>query len=124
MCSCTGFMGRPKLPGVLSIETLKGHSFHTCRWDCAYTGGDNEGNLTGLKDKRVGVIGTGASATTWVICEELASRCADPIADACIQHAVKTRITDQWWLRGPRSVRQTRVVYLDREVIHEGSGFS
>ena len=60
--NCTGFMGRPKLPGVPGIETFEGHSFHTCRWDYAYTGGDNDGNLTGLKDKRVAIIGTGASA--------------------------------------------------------------
>ena len=59
---CTGFMNRPKLPGVPGIENFTGHSFHTCRWDYEYTGGDNEGNLTGLNDKRVGVIGTGASA--------------------------------------------------------------
>jgi cation diffusion facilitator CzcD-associated flavoprotein CzcO len=57
-----GPLNRPKLPGVPGIDTFKGHSFHTSRWDYGYTGGDNEGNLTGLVDKRVGVIGTGATA--------------------------------------------------------------
>jgi cyclohexanone monooxygenase len=57
-----GPLNRPKLPGVPGIDTFKGHSFHTSRWDYDYTGGDNEGNLTGLVDKRVGVIGTGATA--------------------------------------------------------------
>ena len=40
------------------METYAGHSFHTSRWDYAYTGAD----LSGLKDKVVGIIGTGASA--------------------------------------------------------------
>jgi cyclohexanone monooxygenase len=57
-----GPLHRPKLPGIPGVETFKGHSFHTSRWDYHYTGGDCMGNLTGLKDKRVGVIGTGATA--------------------------------------------------------------
>ncbi|MDB5481313.1 MAG: putative monooxygenase [Caulobacteraceae bacterium] len=57
-----GPLNRPKLPGVPGISTFKGHSFHTSRWDYGYTGGDNNGNLTGLVDKRVGIIGTGATA--------------------------------------------------------------
>lgn len=52
----------PKLPGIAGIEEFHGHSFHTSRWDFEYTGGDHSGNLTGLADKRVAVIGTGASA--------------------------------------------------------------
>jgi len=57
-----GPLNRPKLPGIPGIASFKGHSFHTSRWDYAYTGGDGEGNLTGLADKRVAVIGTGATA--------------------------------------------------------------
>ncbi len=57
-----GPLNRPKLPGIPGIETFKGHSFHTSRWDYAYTGGDSSGNLTGLADKRVAIIGTGATA--------------------------------------------------------------
>ena len=53
---------RPKLPGIPGIETFKGHSFHTSRWDYDYTGGDHTGGLVRLRDKRVAVIGTGASA--------------------------------------------------------------
>ncbi|KIW03438.1 uncharacterized protein PV09_05208 [Verruconis gallopava] len=56
-----GPLHRPKLPG-LPIEKFKGHSFHSARWDYNYTGGDNLGNLTGLSDKRVAIIGTGATA--------------------------------------------------------------
>ena len=57
-----GPLSRPKLPGIPGVETFEGHSFHTSRWDYAYTGGDTNGNLTKLGDKRVGVIGTGATA--------------------------------------------------------------
>ncbi len=57
-----GVLNRPKLPGIPGIERFKGHSFHTSRWDYAYTGGDTSGNLTRLKGKRIGIIGTGATA--------------------------------------------------------------
>ncbi|MFI4950888.1 MAG: flavin-containing monooxygenase, partial [Caulobacterales bacterium] len=61
-----GPLHRPKLPGIAGIESYKGHSFHTSRWDYEYTGGTNEGGLTGLAGKRVGVIGTGATAVQCV----------------------------------------------------------
>ena len=57
-----GPMTRPKLPGIPGVETFAGHSFHTSRWDYAYTGGDTTGGMTGLAVQRVAVIGTGASA--------------------------------------------------------------
>ena len=57
-----GPLHRPKLPGIPGVESFKGHSFHTSRWDYEYTGGDSNGGLTGLKDKRVAIIGTGATA--------------------------------------------------------------
>src|SRR4051812_48442792 len=58
----TGVLNRPKLPALEGIEDFRGHSFHTSRWDYEYTGGGPNGDLTGLRDKRVGIIGTGASA--------------------------------------------------------------
>ncbi|TNF33261.1 MAG: NAD(P)/FAD-dependent oxidoreductase, partial [Gammaproteobacteria bacterium] len=61
-----GFLQKPKLPGIPGIDTFKGKMFHTCRWDYSYTGGDASGNLTGLADKRVGIIGTGATAVQCV----------------------------------------------------------
>lgn len=57
-----GPLSRPKLPGIPGINEFKGYTFHTSRWDYRYTGGDSSGNLTGLADKRVGIIGTGATA--------------------------------------------------------------
>jgi cation diffusion facilitator CzcD-associated flavoprotein CzcO len=61
-----GPLHRPKLPGIPGVESFKGHTFHTSRWDYDYTGGDANGGLTGLAGKRVGIIGTGATAVQCV----------------------------------------------------------
>jgi cyclohexanone monooxygenase len=61
-----GPLNRPKLPGIPGLELYKGHAFHTSRWDYAYTGGDSNGDLSGLRGKRVGIIGTGATAVQCV----------------------------------------------------------
>jgi cyclohexanone monooxygenase len=58
----TGGFNVPKLPAIPGIETFQGHSFHTSRWDYDYTGGDATTPPTELADKRVAVIGTGATA--------------------------------------------------------------
>ncbi|KPC79728.1 flavin-containing monooxygenase [Streptomyces sp. NRRL S-4] len=58
----SGTLSQAKLPGIPGIETFEGHTFHTSRWDYAYTGGDQDGGLVGLADKRVALIGTGATA--------------------------------------------------------------
>lgn len=58
----TGPANRPKLPGIPGIKSFKGHTFHTSRWDYDYTGGDHKGGLTKLADKKVAIIGTGATA--------------------------------------------------------------
>ncbi|HEX2648261.1 MAG TPA: NAD(P)/FAD-dependent oxidoreductase, partial [Candidatus Dormibacteraeota bacterium] len=66
----------PKLPGIPGLESFRGHSFHTSRWDYAYTGGDPDGSpMTRLGDKRVGIIGTGATAV----------QCVPHLARACKQ---------------------------------------
>jgi cyclohexanone monooxygenase len=62
VCLATGILSRPKLPGIPGIADFKGHSFHSSRWDYRYTGGDATGGLSKLADKRVAIIGTGASA--------------------------------------------------------------
>jgi cyclohexanone monooxygenase len=62
LIQATGPANRPKLPQIPGIDRFTGHSFHTARWDYEYTGGDHQGNLHKLADKRVGIIGTGATA--------------------------------------------------------------
>ncbi|MER7968801.1 NAD(P)/FAD-dependent oxidoreductase [Streptomyces sp. NPDC096080] len=59
--TATGTLSEPKLPGIPGIADFKGHTFHTSRWDFGYTGGGPDGGLTGLADRRVGVVGTGAT---------------------------------------------------------------
>jgi cyclohexanone monooxygenase len=61
-----GPLHRPKLPGIAGVESYKGHSFHTSRWDYDYTGGTSAGGLDKLKDKTVGIIGTGATSVQCV----------------------------------------------------------
>jgi cation diffusion facilitator CzcD-associated flavoprotein CzcO len=62
----TGPLHVPKLPGIPGLDTFKGHAFHTSRWDYAYTGGDASGApLDRLADRRVAIIGTGATAVQW-----------------------------------------------------------
>lgn len=53
-----GYLQKPKLPGIEGITEFAGHAFHTSRWDYGYTGK----GLENLADKRVGIIGTGATA--------------------------------------------------------------
>jgi cation diffusion facilitator CzcD-associated flavoprotein CzcO len=73
----TGPLHVPKLPGIPGIESFKGHSFHTSRWDYGYTGGDPRGTpMEKLADKRVAIIGTGATSVQAVphlarACKEL-----------------------------------------------------
>ncbi|HUP84571.1 MAG TPA: NAD(P)/FAD-dependent oxidoreductase [Acidimicrobiales bacterium] len=70
----TGPLHVPKLPGIPGIDDFKGHSFHTSRWDYDYTGGDPSGApLEELADKRVAIIGTGATSV----------QCVPHLAKAC-----------------------------------------
>ncbi|HVM09350.1 MAG TPA: NAD(P)/FAD-dependent oxidoreductase [Acidimicrobiales bacterium] len=70
----TGPLHVPKLPGIPGIDDFEGHSFHTSRWDYDYTGGDPNGApLDKLADKRVAIIGTGATAV----------QCIPHLARAC-----------------------------------------
>ncbi len=61
-----GPLNRPKLPGIPGITGFQGYTFHTSRWDYEYTGGDADGGLDRLHDKRVAIIGTGATAVQCV----------------------------------------------------------
>ena len=78
----TGPLHVPKLPGIPGIETFLGHAFHTSRWDYDYTGGGPGGGaLDKLADKRVAIIGTGATAV----------QCVPHLARACRELLVVQR---------------------------------
>ena len=57
-----GILHKAKLPGIRGIDDFEGKAFHTSRWDYGYTGGSPTDPMDRLADKRVGVIGTGATA--------------------------------------------------------------
>lgn len=58
-----GVLNMPKLPDIRGIDSFKGKMFHSARWDYGYTGGSYGDNaLSGLADKRVAIVGTGATA--------------------------------------------------------------
>jgi cyclohexanone monooxygenase len=61
-----GSYNRPKLPGIPGVRDFKGHIFHSARWDYDYTGGDSSGGLHKLADKRVALVGTGATGVQLV----------------------------------------------------------
>ncbi|WP_082190623.1 flavin-containing monooxygenase [Bradyrhizobium pachyrhizi] len=87
----TGPLHVPKLPGIPGIERFKGHSFHTSRWDYDYTGGDPKGALMEkLADKRVGIIGTGATSV----------QCIPHLARACKELYVYQRTPSSVDVRG------------------------
>ncbi|NWH07466.1 MAG: NAD(P)/FAD-dependent oxidoreductase [Alphaproteobacteria bacterium] len=72
----TGPLHVAKLPGIPGIETFRGKSFHTSRWDYDYTGGDADGApMDKLADKRVAIIGTGATSV----------QCIPPLAKSAKQ---------------------------------------
>lgn len=54
--SATGALSEPKLPELPGLETFQGKVFHSARWDHSHS----------LSGKKVGVIGTGASAIQFV----------------------------------------------------------
>ena len=92
VCMSNGPLNRPKLPGIPGITEFRGHTFHTSRWDYAYTGGDTGGNLTRLGDKTVGIIGTGATAV----------QCVPHLGPACKQLYVFQRTPSSIDVRGNR----------------------
>ncbi|HQV57253.1 MAG TPA: NAD(P)/FAD-dependent oxidoreductase, partial [Ilumatobacteraceae bacterium] len=57
-----GVLHKAKLPAIPGIETFNGPQFHTSRWDYSITGGDPDAAMDKLGDKRVAIIGTGATA--------------------------------------------------------------
>ncbi|KAJ7041449.1 flavin-binding monooxygenase-like family protein [Mycena alexandri] len=62
--AATGVLNFPQIPKLPGLERFKGHHFHTSRWDYGYTGGEpgETPTLDKLKDKRIALLGTGATA--------------------------------------------------------------
>lgn len=56
-----GPLSKPQIPRVPGIGSFSGKIMHTTRWDYAYTGGNSAGGLDKLGDKRVAIVGTGAT---------------------------------------------------------------
>ena len=56
-----GILNLMKLPAIEGMEDFAGHSFHTARWDYELHRWRTNETLTGLKDKVVALLGTGAS---------------------------------------------------------------
>jgi cation diffusion facilitator CzcD-associated flavoprotein CzcO len=93
----TGPLHVAKLPGIPGIDTFAGHAFHTSRWDYAYTGGDPAGApMDRLADKRVAIIGTGATAV----------QCVPHLAVACQELFVFQRTPSSVDVRGNRPMDQ------------------
>lgn len=91
---CGGVLHKAKLPGIPGIEDFGGDSFHTSRWDYRVTGGGPEEPMDRLRDKRVAIIGTGATAIQAV----------PKLAEACEQLYVVQRTPSSV---SPRNQRDT-----------------
>ncbi len=87
-----GILNLMKLPAIAGMEQFRGEAFHTARWDYARTGGGPGEPLVDLRDKRVGLIGTGASGI----------QCLMPLAEAAEHVYVFQRTPSAVGVRGNR----------------------
>ena len=96
-----GVLNMPKLPGISGIAKFKGKMFHTSRWEYDYTGGSCENpTLSKLKDKRVAIVGTGATSIQAV--PHLADYCKELYVVQRTPSCVDTRpnpLTDESWMK-------------------------
>ncbi len=120
----TGPLHRPKLPGIPGIESYEGHTFHTSRWDYDYTGGSPAGDLmTGLSDKRVGIIGTGATSVQCI--PHLAKACGELFVFQRTPSSIDIRnnsATDPEWFATLEPGWQQR--WLDNFTLLQTGGFA
>ncbi len=107
----TGIWGRPQLPGIPGLETFEGNSFHTSRWDYAYTGGAGNGKLDKLADKRVGVIGTGSTAVQIVprVAEWANELFVFQRTPACVDVRANRDTDPEWFAALPRGWQRDRI---------------
>ena len=107
----SGLLNTPKLPNIPGIEQFRGHMFHTSRWDYDYTGGSPEQPaLINLKDKKVAIVGTGATAIQAV-----------PQTAKWAQHLYVVQRTPS--AVDVRGNRKTDPEWWEHEVISRGKGW-
>jgi cyclohexanone monooxygenase len=120
----TGPLHRPKLPGIDGINDFDGHAFHTSRWDYEYTGGDPGGaRMENLADKRVGIIGTGATAVQCV--PHLARACGELFVFQRTPSSIDIRdnkATDPQWFQTLEPGWQTK--WLENFTTLQTGGFT
>ncbi len=95
-----GILSKAKLPGIPGIEDFAGDTFHTSRWDYEVTGGGPTEPMDRLSDKRVGIIGTGATSVQVV--PQLGRSAKDVFVFQRTPSAVGVRDngpTDEEWFR-------------------------
>jgi cyclohexanone monooxygenase len=126
-----GPLTRPKLPGIPGVEKFKGHTFHTSRWDYDYTGGSCEGGMNKLNDKRVAIIGTGATAVQCIphlgedakhlyVFQRTPSS-VDARHNAPTDPAWKAKLTPGWHKRRVENFNQTLGgSYTDDDMVGDG----
>lgn len=120
----TGPLHVAKLPGIPGIETFRGKSFHTSRWDYGYTGGDPDGvPMDKLIDQRVAIIGTGA---TGVQCIPPLARSAGALyvfqrTPSSVDERRNQPIDPDWFAATATPGWQKR--WLDNFVENQGRGF-
>lgn len=117
----SGPLNKPKLPGIPGIEKFKGHTFHTSRWDYDYTGGSTVGGLDKLKDKRVGIIGTGATA---IQCIPHLGMCAQQLyvfqrTPSSVDERNNTPTDPEWAKKS-----EARLAGVSQPQLHRPSGWS
>ncbi len=115
-----GTLAKPKLAVIDGMDTFEGHSFHTSRWDYGYTGQD----LEHLHDKRVGIIGTGASAVQ--IIPNLGATAKELFVFQRTPSSIDVRDdweTDQEWARsvepGWQAKRRAKIIAKQRAMIEK-----
>jgi cation diffusion facilitator CzcD-associated flavoprotein CzcO len=87
-----GILNLMKLPTIPGMEDFAGRSFHSARWDYAYTGGGPHELPTKLADKSVALIGTGATGI----------QCVPPLAESARELTVFQRTPSAIGERGNR----------------------
>jgi len=95
-----GILSKAKLPGIPGIEDFAGDTFHTSRWDYEVTGGGPTEPMNRLSDRRVGIIGTGATSVQVV--PQLARTAQEVFVFQRTPSAVGVRDngpTDEAWFR-------------------------